>query len=163
MPIRASGWRSIPRSSPGICCSRLLCQGRELTDCYSLDDLKSWVARNSAVSLQHIVVLTPQGRSVKLANLHTEVCGSHGLSLLHPWFGRLTLPPRRRYTSTISVSRSRPLAVRHRSSPRPRCLGASPSPTPRIRSTISKQSRHGRNCARSVAIGRRVSWRTATN
>ncbi|KAM0254431.1 hypothetical protein ACHAQJ_006771 [Trichoderma viride] len=38
----------------------------------SLDDLKSWVARNSAISLQHIVALTPQGRSVKLASLHAE-------------------------------------------------------------------------------------------
>ncbi|PKK50084.1 hypothetical protein CI102_4725 [Trichoderma harzianum] len=44
----------------------------DTTQFSSLDDLKSWVARNSAVSLQHIVVLTPQGRSVKLANLHTE-------------------------------------------------------------------------------------------
>ncbi|KAJ4860586.1 autophagy-related protein [Trichoderma breve] len=44
----------------------------DITQFSSLDDLKSWVARNSAVSLQHIVVLTPQGRSVKLANLHTE-------------------------------------------------------------------------------------------
>ncbi|KAK5990521.1 Autophagy-related protein 11 [Cladobotryum mycophilum] len=38
----------------------------------SLDDLKSWVARNSSVSLQHIVALTPQGRSVKFASLHAE-------------------------------------------------------------------------------------------
>ncbi|PTB81351.1 hypothetical protein M440DRAFT_1346085 [Trichoderma longibrachiatum ATCC 18648] len=38
----------------------------------SLDDLRSWVARNSAVSLQHIVALTPQGRSVKWASLHAE-------------------------------------------------------------------------------------------
>lgn len=40
---------------------------------YSLDELKSWVARNSSVPLQHIVALTPQGRSVKSATLHAEV------------------------------------------------------------------------------------------
>ena len=39
-----------------------------------LDDLKAWVARNSAVSVQHMVALTPQGRSVKYASLHAEVC-----------------------------------------------------------------------------------------
>lgn len=46
---------------------------------YSLDDLKAWVARNSSVSLQHIVALTPQGRSVKFASLHAEVGRSQGL------------------------------------------------------------------------------------
>ncbi|KAL3964078.1 hypothetical protein ACCO45_001082 [Purpureocillium lilacinum] len=38
----------------------------------SLDDLKAWVARNSSVSLQHMVALTPQGRTVKYASLHAE-------------------------------------------------------------------------------------------
>lgn len=38
----------------------------------TLDDLKTWVARNSSVSLQHMVTLTPEGRSVKLASLHAE-------------------------------------------------------------------------------------------
>ncbi|KJZ73499.1 hypothetical protein HIM_07055 [Hirsutella minnesotensis 3608] len=38
----------------------------------TLDDLKAWVARNSSVSLQHLVALTPQGRSVKFASLHAE-------------------------------------------------------------------------------------------
>ncbi|XWW97206.1 hypothetical protein V2A60_005187 [Cordyceps javanica] len=38
----------------------------------TLDDLKAWVARNSSVSLQHMVALTPQGRSVKFASMHAE-------------------------------------------------------------------------------------------
>ncbi|KAH8128501.1 hypothetical protein FP744_10008614 [Trichoderma asperellum] len=38
----------------------------------SLDDLKTWVARNSSISPQHIIALTPQGRSVKFASLHAE-------------------------------------------------------------------------------------------
>ncbi|KAM4055014.1 autophagy-related protein [Hirsutella rhossiliensis] len=38
----------------------------------TLDDLKSWVARSSSVSLQHMVALTPQGRNVKFASLHSE-------------------------------------------------------------------------------------------
>ncbi|CEJ82639.1 hypothetical protein VHEMI02689 [[Torrubiella] hemipterigena] len=38
----------------------------------NLDDLKVWVARNSEVPLQHMVALTPQGRSVKYASLHAE-------------------------------------------------------------------------------------------
>ncbi|PHH92426.1 hypothetical protein CDD83_7382 [Cordyceps sp. RAO-2017] len=38
----------------------------------TLDDLKAWVARNTSVSLQHMVALTPQGRSVKFASLHAE-------------------------------------------------------------------------------------------
>ncbi|KAF7562206.1 hypothetical protein G7046_g1937 [Stylonectria norvegica] len=37
-----------------------------------LDDLKTWVARHTSIPLQHIVALTPQGRSVKFANLHAE-------------------------------------------------------------------------------------------
>lgn len=35
--------------------------------------MKAWVARNSSVSLQHMVALTPQGRSVKFASMHAEV------------------------------------------------------------------------------------------
>ncbi|OAA67574.1 Autophagy-related protein 11 [Cordyceps fumosorosea ARSEF 2679] len=38
----------------------------------TLDDLKAWIARNSSVSLQHMVALTPQGRSVKFASIHVE-------------------------------------------------------------------------------------------
>ncbi|PNY23359.1 Autophagy-like protein 11 [Tolypocladium capitatum] len=38
----------------------------------TLDDLRAWVSRNSSVSLQRMVALTPQGRSVKFANLHAE-------------------------------------------------------------------------------------------
>jgi hypothetical protein len=38
-----------------------------------LDDLKSWVSENSSISAQHVVALTSQGRSVKLASLHGEV------------------------------------------------------------------------------------------
>jgi autophagy-related protein 11 len=41
-----------------------------------LDDLKSWVAENSSISAQHVVALTAQGRSVKLASLHGEVKSS---------------------------------------------------------------------------------------
>lgn len=55
----------------------MLCMARELNDCYSLDDLKTWVARNSSISPQHIIALTPQGRSVKFASLHAEVCDDH--------------------------------------------------------------------------------------
>ncbi|KYK56879.1 Autophagy-related protein 11 [Drechmeria coniospora] len=38
----------------------------------NLDGLKDWVARTSSVPLQHMVALTPQGRSVKFASLHAE-------------------------------------------------------------------------------------------
>ncbi|RDA94163.1 hypothetical protein CP533_6615 [Ophiocordyceps camponoti-saundersi (nom. inval.)] len=38
----------------------------------NLDDLKAWIARTSSVSLQHMVALTPQGRSLKFSSLHTE-------------------------------------------------------------------------------------------
>ncbi|KFA49804.1 hypothetical protein S40293_09959 [Stachybotrys chartarum IBT 40293] len=38
----------------------------------SLDELKAWVSRGSSVPLQHLVALTPQGRSVKFGNLHSE-------------------------------------------------------------------------------------------
>ncbi|PFH61709.1 hypothetical protein XA68_16509 [Ophiocordyceps unilateralis] len=38
----------------------------------TLDDLKAWIARSSSVSLQHMVALTSQGRSVKFASLYAE-------------------------------------------------------------------------------------------
>ncbi|KAG5989209.1 oligomeric, coiled-coil, peripheral membrane protein, partial [Claviceps lovelessii] len=38
----------------------------------TLDDLKSWLSKHGSVPLQHMVVLTPQGRSVKSASLHVE-------------------------------------------------------------------------------------------
>ncbi|KHO00145.1 Autophagy-related protein 11 [Metarhizium album ARSEF 1941] len=38
----------------------------------TIDELKSWVSQHSSVPLQHIVALTPQGRSVKSTNLHAE-------------------------------------------------------------------------------------------
>ncbi|OAA42617.1 Autophagy-related protein 11 [Metarhizium rileyi] len=38
----------------------------------TIDELKSWVSRHSSVPVQHIVALTPQGRSVKSASLHAE-------------------------------------------------------------------------------------------
>ncbi|EFZ00535.2 autophagy-related protein 11 [Metarhizium robertsii] len=38
----------------------------------AIDELKSWVSRHSSVPLQHMVALTPQGRSVKSASLHAE-------------------------------------------------------------------------------------------
>ncbi|KAH7162908.1 hypothetical protein B0J13DRAFT_23436 [Dactylonectria estremocensis] len=37
-----------------------------------LDDLKAWVSRSTSIPPQHIVALTPQGRSVKFASLHAE-------------------------------------------------------------------------------------------
>ncbi|KAM0353586.1 hypothetical protein ACHAPU_001598 [Fusarium lateritium] len=37
-----------------------------------LDDLKAWVSRKTSIPPQHIVALTPQGRSVKFTSLHTE-------------------------------------------------------------------------------------------
>ncbi|KAK7426167.1 oligomeric, coiled-coil, peripheral membrane protein [Neonectria magnoliae] len=37
-----------------------------------LDDLKAWVSRSTSIPPQHIVTLTPQGRSVKFASLHAE-------------------------------------------------------------------------------------------
>ncbi|KAH6898531.1 autophagy-related protein 11-domain-containing protein [Thelonectria olida] len=37
-----------------------------------LDDLKTWVSRNTSIPPQNIVALTPQGRSVKFASLHAE-------------------------------------------------------------------------------------------
>ncbi|KAF4971051.1 hypothetical protein FZEAL_9929 [Fusarium zealandicum] len=37
-----------------------------------LDDLKAWVSRNTSIPPQHIVSLTPHGRTVKFASLHTE-------------------------------------------------------------------------------------------
>ncbi|KAH8737406.1 autophagy-related protein 11-domain-containing protein [Ilyonectria robusta] len=37
-----------------------------------LDDLKTWVSRSTSIPPQHIVALTPQGRSVKFASLHAE-------------------------------------------------------------------------------------------
>lgn len=43
---------------------------------YSLDDLKEWVAGHGAVSIQNMVALTPNGRSVKYASLHAEVSKS---------------------------------------------------------------------------------------
>ncbi|KAK0392812.1 hypothetical protein NLU13_2307 [Sarocladium strictum] len=44
----------------------------DTTQFSSLDDLKSWVSENSSISAQHVVALTSQGRSVKLASLHGE-------------------------------------------------------------------------------------------
>ncbi|KAF5713454.1 myosin heavy chain [Fusarium mundagurra] len=38
-----------------------------------LDDLKAWVSRKTSIPPQHIVALTPQGRTVKSTSLHTEV------------------------------------------------------------------------------------------
>ncbi|KOS18491.1 Autophagy-related protein 11 [Escovopsis weberi] len=38
----------------------------------TLDEFKAWVARNSSVTIQHVVALNPQGRSIKLASLHAE-------------------------------------------------------------------------------------------
>ncbi|KAG5947957.1 hypothetical protein E4U53_006360 [Claviceps sorghi] len=38
----------------------------------SIDDFKSWLSRHGSVPLQHMVALTPQGRSVKSASLHAE-------------------------------------------------------------------------------------------
>ena len=38
-----------------------------------LDELKSWIARQSTIPLHFLVILTPQGRSVKLQTLHSEV------------------------------------------------------------------------------------------
>ncbi|KAM5355720.1 hypothetical protein ACJ41O_002366 [Fusarium nematophilum] len=38
-----------------------------------LDDLKAWVSRNTSIPPQHIVALTPHGRTVKFASLHAEV------------------------------------------------------------------------------------------
>ncbi|KAF4962129.1 hypothetical protein FSARC_9764 [Fusarium sarcochroum] len=37
-----------------------------------LDDLKAWVSRNTSIPPQHIVALTPHGRTVKFASLHAE-------------------------------------------------------------------------------------------
>ncbi|KAF4419534.1 myosin heavy chain [Fusarium acutatum] len=37
-----------------------------------LDDLKAWVSRKTSIPPQHIVALTPQGRTVKSTSLHTE-------------------------------------------------------------------------------------------
>ncbi|KAF5551982.1 myosin heavy chain [Fusarium mexicanum] len=38
-----------------------------------LDDIKAWVSRKTSIPPQHIVALTPQGRTVKSTSLHTEV------------------------------------------------------------------------------------------
>ncbi|KAK2591136.1 oligomeric, coiled-coil, peripheral membrane protein [Conoideocrella luteorostrata] len=38
----------------------------------TIDDLKTWVSQHSSVPVQHMVALTPQGRSVKFASLHAE-------------------------------------------------------------------------------------------
>ncbi|GAB0134491.1 oligomeric, coiled-coil, peripheral membrane protein [Epichloe bromicola] len=38
----------------------------------TIDDLKTWVSKHSSVPLQHMVALTPQGRSVKSTSLHAE-------------------------------------------------------------------------------------------
>ncbi|KAG6039564.1 oligomeric, coiled-coil, peripheral membrane protein [Claviceps citrina] len=38
----------------------------------TIDDLKTWLSRQGSVPLQHMVALTPQGRSVKSASLHAE-------------------------------------------------------------------------------------------
>ncbi|KAF5547822.1 myosin heavy chain [Fusarium phyllophilum] len=38
-----------------------------------LNDLKAWVSRKTSIPPQHIVALTPQGRTVKSTSLHTEV------------------------------------------------------------------------------------------
>ncbi|KAF5617418.1 myosin heavy chain [Fusarium sp. NRRL 52700] len=38
-----------------------------------LDDLKAWVSRKTSIPPQHIVALTPQGRTVKSTSLHAEV------------------------------------------------------------------------------------------
>ncbi|KAM0235636.1 hypothetical protein ACHAP5_009649 [Fusarium lateritium] len=37
-----------------------------------LDDLKVWVSKKTSIPPQHIVALTPHGRSVKFTSLHTE-------------------------------------------------------------------------------------------
>ncbi|OBS26445.1 hypothetical protein FPOA_00386 [Fusarium poae] len=37
-----------------------------------LDDLKTWVSKKTSIPPQHIVALNPHGRTVKIANLHTE-------------------------------------------------------------------------------------------
>ncbi|KAJ0135594.1 Pre-mRNA polyadenylation factor FIP1 [Fusarium oxysporum f. sp. albedinis] len=37
-----------------------------------LDDLKAWVSRKTSIPPQHIVALTPHGRTVKFTSLHTE-------------------------------------------------------------------------------------------
>ncbi|KAG5924934.1 oligomeric, coiled-coil, peripheral membrane protein [Claviceps africana] len=42
----------------------------------TIDDFKSWLSRHGSVPLQHMVALTPHGRSVKSASLHAEVASS---------------------------------------------------------------------------------------
>ncbi|EGX94001.1 Autophagy-related protein 11 [Cordyceps militaris CM01] len=65
----------------------------------TLDDLKAWVARNSAVSLQHMVALTPQGRSVKFASMHAETTPRHVADV-----GRYRLEQKELYIYDIRVS-----------------------------------------------------------
>lgn len=59
------------RGCPGAAC--FPCGLRLIAPIRSIDELKSWVSRHSSVPLQHMVALTPQGRSVKSASLHAEV------------------------------------------------------------------------------------------
>ncbi|KAF5023340.1 hypothetical protein F66182_4648 [Fusarium sp. NRRL 66182] len=47
-----------------------------------LDDLKAWVSKKTSIPPQHIVSLTPHGRTVKFASLHAEVCHRSGYKAL---------------------------------------------------------------------------------
>lgn len=44
----------------------------DTADFSSLDELRDWVGRNQAIPPQHLILLTPQGKSVKNASLHVE-------------------------------------------------------------------------------------------
>ncbi|KAF5594428.1 myosin heavy chain [Fusarium pseudocircinatum] len=63
-----------------------------------LDDLKAWVSRKTSIPPQHIVALTPQGRTVKSTSLHTEV----GYSLRDKPF--LTIAQKEMFIYDIRIS-----------------------------------------------------------
>ncbi|KAF5638224.1 myosin heavy chain [Fusarium tjaetaba] len=63
-----------------------------------LDDLKAWVSRKTSIPPQHIVALTPQGRTVKSTSLHTEV----GYSVRDKPF--LTIPQKEMFIYDIRIS-----------------------------------------------------------
>ncbi|KAF4124102.1 autophagy-related protein 11 [Geosmithia morbida] len=59
----------------------------------TLDDFKTWVVHNSSVSPQHLIALTPHGRSLKPSSLYSEPSSPDSVSSVIS-----QVPPPKRYT-----------------------------------------------------------------
>ncbi|KAG6007269.1 oligomeric, coiled-coil, peripheral membrane protein [Claviceps maximensis] len=71
LEVNTAHFSTYVRSPTEIILFLFIRSGSDNPSC-SVDDLKSWLSKNGSVPLQHMVALTPQGRSLKSTSLHTE-------------------------------------------------------------------------------------------